>query len=154
MPSPINNFDDTIDSREIIDRIAELEDDLENGPYEEFILEQLEKCIPRDEIDAFDTWLDNTAETTDLSADDCEELIALRDLRDEADGVADWKYGATLIRESYFKDYAQQLAEDIGAINHEAGWPNNCIDWDRAARELTIDYTEIDFDGVTYLVRS
>lgn len=40
-----------------------------------------------------------------------------------------------------FRDYAENLAEEIGAVNPDATWPNNCIDWERAARELAMDYT-------------
>lgn len=40
------------------------------------------------------------------------------------------------------EDFAQETAESIGAIDKEAGWPNNCIDWERAARELMYDYSE------------
>ena len=29
-----------------------------------------------------------------------------------------------------------------------------CIDWAQAARELRMDYTSVDFDGVTYWIRS
>jgi len=82
------------------------------------------------------------------------ELEMLEKLAGEASNYAeDWENGVTLIRDSYFKDYAYELAEDIGALNHEAGWPLNCIDWERAARELRMDYTAVDFDGVTYWVR-
>lgn len=45
------------------------------------------------------------------------------------------------------------LAEDIGAIPSEYTWPASCIDWDQASRELQMDYTAVDFDGVTYWVR-
>ena len=37
------------------------------------------------------------------------------------------------------ENYAETLAEDIGAVNAEATWPNNCIDWERAARDLFMD---------------
>lgn len=83
-----------------------------------------------------------------------DELAALEALAKQgADYADDWDYGETLIRDSYFETYAQDLADDIGAINSEAQWPNNCIDWKRAARELQMDYTAIDFDGVTYWIR-
>jgi hypothetical protein len=88
------------------------------------------------------------------NVEDFEELCALKALAAEAEGYSpDWSYGATLIRYSYFKTYAQEFADDIGAINSDATWPNNCIDWDRATRELQMDYTQVDFDGVTYWVR-
>lgn len=89
-----------------------------------------------------------------MNTDALEELRILKALAEEAEGyAADWKYGEQLIRDSYFKDYAQQLAYDIGAINAEASWPNNCIDWDQATRELQMDYASVDFDGVTYWTR-
>jgi antirestriction protein len=37
------------------------------------------------------------------------------------------------------KDLAYQLADDIGAIDENASWPMNCIDWERAARDLMYD---------------
>ncbi len=83
-----------------------------------------------------------------------EELKALLALQEEAEGYSeDWKYGSTLIRDSYFKEYAQDLADDIGAIDRQALWPLTCIDWDQAARELQMDYTSVEFDGITYWVR-
>jgi antirestriction protein len=38
------------------------------------------------------------------------------------------------------KDFAQQFAEEIGVIDKNASWPNTCIDWEQAARELMYDY--------------
>lgn len=82
------------------------------------------------------------------------ELKALEALQEEAEGYSDdWKYGATLIRDSYFTEYAQELAEDIGAIDRNAKWPLQHIDWEAAADELKQDYTSVEFDGTTYWVR-
>lgn len=86
--------------------------------------------------------------------DETAELTALKALADEASGyAADWRHGEALIRDSYFEEYAQQLADDIGAIPRDASWPMTCIDWEQAARELQQDYTSVDFDGVTYWIR-
>lgn len=63
-------------------------------------------------------------------------------------------YEPTLIPDGEFEDYARELAEDIGAIDRDAGWPLRCIDWKRAANELRMDYTSITFDGDDYLTRS
>ena len=60
----------------------------------------------------------------------------------------------TMIPEVDFEDYARELAEDIGAIKNDANWPNYCIDWEKAASELKMDYSEIEVDGVTYLFRA
>lgn len=86
--------------------------------------------------------------------EEAKELQALRALAQEASAYAeDWEYGETLVRDSYFKEYAMEFADDIGAVNWEASWPNTCIDWDQAARELQIDYSAVEFDGVTYWIR-
>lgn len=34
------------------------------------------------------------------------------------------------------EDFAESLADDIGAVDRNAVWPDNCIDWERAARDL------------------
>lgn len=107
----------------------------------------------RDVIARIEELTDAAAES-ELDAEQTDELVALQSLADEASGyAADWEHGETLIRDSYFKEYAQELAEDIGAINADATWPNNCIDWDQAADELKQDYTSVTFDGVEYWIR-
>ena len=60
--------------------------------------------------------------------------------------------GVTVIPESCLKEYAQQLAEDIEDIGDVLAncWPLNCIDWDRAARELSHDMMAALVDGTTY----
>jgi antirestriction protein len=43
------------------------------------------------------------------------------------------------------KDFAQDMAENTGAVNFRIfTWPHYCIDWEWAARDLMLDYTEID----------
>ena len=39
-------------------------------------------------------------------------------------------------------DFAEQLAEDQGNINTDLSWPYNCIDWERAAYDLMMVYSE------------
>ncbi len=154
----IDNYQDIIDSRDIIDRIEELQgarqmlvDSLDesiacceyHGTKESDDLPEAAEL--RDSRTALAAWDDS---------DDSKELADLIAMQDEAEGYApDWKYGCALIRESYFQTYAQELAEDIGAIDRNASWPNTCIDWEQAARELAMDYTEASFGGVTYLIR-
>lgn len=129
----ITNIDDLIDSRDVIARIEEL----------------------RDEIEAADIPANEIGGPNDSMEEEREELAKLEAFAEEAEGyAADWKYGETLIRESYFEDYARELAEDIGAIPSDAQWPCTCIDWEQAARELRMDYSSVEFDGVTYYTQS
>jgi antirestriction protein len=38
------------------------------------------------------------------------------------------------------EDFAYEMAESLGAIDKNASWPQNCIDWEYAAKELMYDY--------------
>lgn len=141
----ISNFDDIIDSRDVIARIEELREELEQA-----FADQGGAC------ESLGEWCAAVLrDAGELYFDECTELRILKALADEASGyAADWQHGETLIRDSYFKDYAMELAEEIhGNALVNLQWPMSCIDWDQAARELQCDYTAVDFDGVTYWIR-
>ena len=117
-----------IDSRDLIARLGELE--------------QQESLV-----------LDNDARTEGLALDDYEreELTTLRALSDEGRSIfPDWTHGVSLVRDSYFTEYTQELAEDIGAIGPNRQWPFHYIDWDAAADALRMDFTSIEIEGSTY----
>ena len=109
-------------------------------------------------IGQFHYWLSYEG-LADLDDDETEELETLEGLLSDLEGYGgdeQWDgrwYPVTLIRESYFQEYAQELAEDIGAIPKDASWPCTCIDWEQAARELRMDYSSVEYDGVTYWYR-
>jgi hypothetical protein len=118
----ISNTDDIIDSRDVIERIREL----------------------------FDVYNSGDADDRDEAKD---ELAALVALQEEAEPCcADWHFGTKIIRDSYFRDYAEQYADEIGAINTGSDWPLNCIDWEKAALNLQRLYTAVSFSGVRYWI--
>ena len=126
---------DIIDTREIIERIAELRAEWAD----------VTGADPDDYQLSGDDYLAGLAEG------DRDELVALEEFRDEyADCFPEWKYGETLIRDDYFTTYAQELADDMGVIPADYSWPASYIDWERAARDLRMDYTATELDGVTY----
>lgn len=63
-----------------------------------------------------------------------DELKLLTGVLDELRGQGGderWRgswYPVTLVSESYFKDYAQEMAENVGAISRNEQWPLNHID--------------------------
>ena len=152
-----DKYDDIIDSRDVIARIEELE--AEREALQTTVYEWENAIGDTDEEDEKQAAAEKLGRAEiDLekwdASDAADELRILKALADEASGyAADWHYGETLIRDSYFKDYAMQLADDIGAIDLNASWPMTCIDWDQAASELKMDYSAVDFDGVTYWIR-
>lgn len=159
MTTEISNSDDIIDSRDVVERIAELEAEVGECAYcgEQVSEEQPGGLLVTDTESADEARhcgiSDDHLHYTD--GDKEQELDSLLKLQEEGESATgEWHDGATLIRDSYFEDYAEQLAEDIGAINPKAAsWPLNCIDWEQAARELQMDYTSISFDGTDYWVR-
>jgi len=133
MSTTVDLTGEMIDVRDIIARVEELEKD-------------------RDYSEDEQTWAEE-------NASDADELSALMSILEDLKGYGgdeqwrgDW-YPVTLIHEDHFEDYAQELAEDIGAVNLDAQWPNNHIDWKAAAEDLLQDYSEVDVDGTTYYYR-
>lgn len=78
----------------------------------------------------------------------------LKELREMADEIPEWRHGKTLIPEDEWVDYCQQFAEDIGAVEDFSKWPCSCIDWKEAASELAHDYSTIDYQGTAYYYRA
>lgn len=130
----ISNGYNTIDSRDVIARLEELSDELDG-------------CAENKDGDFVD------ADGEDMS-EEKEEHAALKKFAEEFESYApDYHHGESAINEDHFTEYAQQLAEDIGAISNDTTWPYCHIDWEAAAEALKIDYTEIDFGGQAFWVR-
>jgi hypothetical protein len=116
---------DIIDVRDIIERVEELEELQEQGEY--------------------------------LETPDCEMTSLRAILADLAGNGGDehWRgdwYPLTLIRDSHFILYCQELLEDCGDI------PKNlphyiAIDWVDTALNIRIDYTSTDINGIDYWFR-
>lgn len=137
---------DIFDSRDVIPR------------FEIYRQAVVDLGVHEEDVDTFDNesnWPAYMPEDIDGEADEIiREFLDLRQLMDEGESnCEDWRGGSVLILESHFEDYAREYADDIGAIDGEARWPNNFIDWAKAADALKIDYTEVNYGGETYLAR-
>ena len=142
MTNTINNLDDTIDVRDIIARVEELREERDD-------LQLALDGGSQEDVNALAEW----------ETDNAEELAELESLLNDLNGMGgneqwegDW-YPVTLIRDSYFQDYAQELAEECNMIDTNAKWPMTCIDWEKATRELQWDYSSVEVNGVTYWTR-
>jgi predicted nuclease with TOPRIM domain len=138
----VNNNQNIIDTRDLIARIEELEGEIAELEEE------------RDELDEDEDGAERLDEIQDELKYKNAELEVLKDFAFDAEYSPDFEYGETLIRDSYFTEYAQQFAEDIDVIPKNASWPLQFIDWEAAADALKQDYRRCDFDGVEYWVRS
>ena len=173
--TPIDAGIDRIDSRDVLDEIKLLE--LEDR----WVIVQRDGDTERwwnwDE----GRWVDDIADTTRCTFDEQEDvdgpptvigwsweldgdeqeyerLVRLRELIDlmenaSMDSATD---GIFAIEDSDFEDYAQELAEEVCAdwrLIRDSRWPFSCIDWEKAADELKVDYTEFEWQGYTYWTR-
>lgn len=96
--------------------------------------------------------IEELSEQEERDADETAELAALRKVAKQAEPCApDWVYGESLVRDSYFETYAREYVEECHEV--PTRWPFSCIDWEQVAREFQVNYTAVDYDGVTYWVR-
>ena len=66
---------------------------------------------------------------------------------------SEFSYGCTLIEEDDFEDYCEELVIDCGYIpNDFPSWIE--IDWEATASNMKQDYSELDYQGITYLFRA
>jgi hypothetical protein len=162
--------DKTINSRSIISRYEELQEEYDDlvEALEEAQLE-LEK-VKRDneELDAddqcstsTDEWEDDVEKAQEALDDfntsyDKDELDTLREVVDQLGYIPSQE---TLIHEDYFTEYIKNLIDDCYDFPSEftdGKWPYNHMemDWDGAADEAKADYTTIEAGGETYYILS
>jgi hypothetical protein len=127
--------EDMLDSRDIVERIEELEALMED--------EEAQKALEAMEFEGA-----------------CVELAALKKLADEASSSPDWTYGEQLIHIEHFEDYIEQLIDEcypeVSKALSSGDWPMRHLklDIEDAAREAQVDYFEVEYNGQTYLIRA
>lgn len=132
----ISNYDDVIDSRDIIERIEELE-----AEQAELVQKLSDGEISESDMKAWDDEEGQELDTLRALAEECEQYSS------------DWEYGVTLIRYSYIEEYCQDLLEDCGDIPKDLPW-YIAIDWEQTAQNILQDYSEVDFNGVSYYIQA
>lgn len=156
-----DNTEDTIQVSDLTDRVDELRSDLRLDELKDLQeeIDDLDDEDPESEAERARLQAEGAEIVAEQDEDDKAELALIEGLLERLKGYGgnhqwegDW-YPDVLIRRSYWVEYAEQLANDIGAVNSDAGWPNSCIDWEKAAEQLEIDYSTEDYDGVEYLYR-
>jgi hypothetical protein len=141
---------DIIDVRDIIARVEELREEQEDATHDDDGNLRAESFADLCPVEAAElSTLEAILSELERNGGDVQwESGASREGSEATEGS--W-YPVTLIRDSYFEDYARELAEDIGAISHGVDtWPKNCIDWEEAASQLQNDYSSVEVNGTVY----
>lgn len=134
---------DIFDTRDVIKRLESYRDAVESLGFDPDNMAAILRD-GSDELDALD------ADALEI----VEEFVAVEEFAEALENyAADYLHGETVISDSYFVRYAEQLADDIGAMDSDARWPSKHIDWEAAAEELKQDYTALEYHGERFWVR-
>ena len=138
----------TIDTRDLIERRDELKQQILDSFLETFehYAEDTDtfEDIRLDE-EELESWRENWED----------ELTEIEEIDEIESEVTDFKYGECLIDESDFTEYCEELVEELGYLQHPIPpFIKDNIDWEGVAADLSADYINVDYQGVTYLVRS
>lgn len=173
MKTNFNWGDDIINSRDIIARHEELQDErfslvesLEEAKenFEDFLK------VADEELKENDDFEDRCASFREAINDaqdalnefdqsfDRDELDLLTEVISQGEDSPDWSYGEGLIKDSYFTDYITDLINDCyelpkGMTSGDWPWRHMSMDYEAAAEEAKGDYTEINAGGETYWIR-
>lgn len=147
----ISNSDDTLDSRDVEKRLDELEDeksDLESALSE--LKEELEDETDEEEQTDIKAQIESAEKALEEweESSEGEELKELKAFWDELEGYVSG--GETLIRDSYFSDYAKEFCRDVYGMEDIPDLLQNNINWEGVAEDLQADYSSAEWDGVTY----
>jgi flagellar hook-basal body complex protein FliE len=177
MKTQFNWGDDIIDSREVIARYDELNDeytslaqtleDAQDNYDQHKASKSTTDELTLEEEEDFENTLDALFEVVEEAQKaldefnqsfDKDELDTLTEVIRQGEEASDWSYGEGLIHESYFTQYTEDLIKDCYELpkEFESGkwpWKHMTLDYEGAAEEAKSDYSTIDVEGHTYYIR-
>lgn len=136
----------TTDTRTLAERREELKQDildsfLENFPHYEEMTESFEDI--RFEEEEIESW-------KEYFEDELKEIEEIDDVENELG--SEFEYGVTLVDVDDWEEFVEQDLEDIGYIPKDfPSWIE--IDWKATANNVRQDYTEVTYQGNSYLGR-
>ena len=156
----------SLDGRYLLKEMEALADELDSMEYSlvelkedlEVLLAEFDEFESDGDVDGMKTAHDAIAEKEKDIADAEDELnewkyengghlLALQELSEQVD-LKD----VQLIHEDDFEEYTEELCKDCGYISDDFPWWIK-IDWEATADNVKMDYTSVDFEGESYLVR-
>ncbi len=144
-----------IDTRDLIEKRDELKQSIlddfndkfntEFDDFDDVILDRLDsedfEHIDKDAIEDFKIYWET----------EYKEIEEINQVEEEVG--SEFSYGCTLIEEDDFEDYCEELVIDCGYIPKDfPSWIE--IDWEATASNMKQDYSELDYQGITYLFRA
>lgn len=137
-----------IDTRDLAEKREELQTDLVNSFNDYFDTEledfgDLTSYIDNSEDEDVQEWKED-------NSDDFEHIKEIDELEEE---ISEFSFGETLIPEDDFTDYCEDMADDCYNLRDVPGFIKDNINWEGVASDLSVDYTNVTYQGKTYLYR-
>ena len=137
------------DTRDLAEKREELQTDLVDSFNDYFDTEiedfdELIKYIDDSENEDVQEWRDD-------NSNDFEHIEEIDELEDE---ISEFSFGETLIPEDDFTEYCEEFIGDCYDLTHVPDFIKNNIDWEGVASDISVDYTNVTYQGVSYLVRA
>ena len=116
---------------------------MENFPHYEEMTESFEDI--RFEEEEIESWKEYFEE-------ELKEIEEIDDVENELG--SEFEYGVTLVDVDDFEDYCEELMEEFGYINKDTPQLiKNNINYKGIAEDMKYDYTEVTYQGNSYLGR-
>ena len=138
-----------IDTRDLVEKREELQTNLVDSFNEYFDTEiedfdELTKHISNSEDEDVQEWRDD-------NSDDFEHIKEIDELEDE---ISEFSFGEILIPENGFIEYCEDMVADCYYFTNVPSFIKYNINWEGVASDLSVDYTNVTYQGVSYLVRA
>ena len=137
-----------IDTRDLVEKREELQTNLVNSfnEYFETKIGDFDELI--EHIDNSDN--EDVGEWRDDKVYDFEHIDEINELEDE---ITEFSFGETLIPNDDFTEYCKDMVDCYDLGNVPVFIKDN-INWSGVASDLSVDYTNVTYQGVSYLVRA
>lgn len=138
-----------IDTRDLVEKREELQTNLVNSFNDYFDTEiedfdELTKHIDSSENEDVQEWRED-------NSDDFEHIEEIDELEDE---ISEFSFGETLIPEDDFTEYCEDMVNDCYDMKNVPGFIKDNINWEDVASDISVDYTNVTYQGESYLVRA
>ena len=138
-----------IDTRDLAEKRDELKEFLVddfNLTFEKEIkdFDELIEIVDNSEDKDVQKWRDD-------NSDDFDHIEEIDELEEE---ISEFSFGETLIPEDDFTMYCEELIGDCYDLTNVPSFIKNNINWEGVASDLSVDYTNVTYQGVSYLVRA
>ena len=132
--------------------------EVKRDELKEFLVDDFNLIFEK-EIEDFDELIEivDNSEDEDVQEwkeDNSDDFDHIEEIDYIEDNVSEFSFGATLIEDDEFEDYCRDLVNDCYDLGNVPGFIKDNINWSGIASDLSVDYSEVNYQGESYLVRA